>query len=115
MANYTITTRTRKSKSGKVTKVNCIVANMDKLTENEREIIGMYLNTGNYELHESKPKSNEKKGLTREDIEKGLKELKNQKLTAEYNKMKEEKTNFMKISQWYKKALKELEEGKQSK
>lgn len=100
MAGYKITERTRKDKSGNVIeKYNCIIADFENMTENERQAVQMYLQAG-YKLFPAK-KGTTGKGLTKAKMEAYLKENDANGLKELQTKLKN-KENFMKITKWFK-------------
>lgn len=112
MANYKITERTRKDKNGnKLTPEKCIIVDFVNLTENERQAVEMYVKSG-YTLYPKKEKAKAGKGLTTEKMRENLQEIGNEELLKEFDKKVKAKENFMRITSWYKKELKKLEEKK---
>lgn len=99
--NYKITERTRKDKDGNIIeKYNCIVADFEKMTVNEKEAVEMYMKAG-YKVFPKKAKKKAGDGLTKEKMIAYLKENNPNGLKELEAKIKN-KENFMKITSWYK-------------
>lgn len=86
MANYKVNTKNK-----------TIIIDIDKVTDNEMRLIKTYVAVG-YILKEKK------KGVTYEDMRKGLKN--NAAALEELNKMIKDKENYMTIKKWYKEKIK---------
>lgn len=102
MANYKFTKRAIKDKDGNKTgEMDCIIADFDKMTLNEREALEMYIKAG-YKVFPKQNKKKTGKGLTKEKIEAYLKENDEAGLKEFHSKIKN-KDNFMSIMSWFKK------------
>lgn len=102
MANYKITTRTKKDKDGNVKGIEkCIIADMINLTANEQAIVDTYVRNG-YTLYPKKAKAKAGKGLTKDKMKEHLKEIGDEEGLKELEKKVKAKENFMKITSWYK-------------
>lgn len=68
MANYKLTERTRKTKDGKEIKTQCIIADFENMTKNEREAVEMYVKMG-YKLFPKKDRKGIKgNGMTKNEF-----------------------------------------------
>lgn len=109
MANYKVTKRAKKNKDGEIVSYkNYIVVDWEKITSAEEREIQMYLSTGNYTLDRRRPAKKTGKGLTKEKIEKYLKEHSEEGL-KEYKARVTKKENFMKTMQWFKQKFPDAE------
>lgn len=102
MANYKITKRAVKDKNGNIIKYqDCIIADMEKLTESERKIVEMYMNSDKYKVFPRKAKKKGGNGLTKEKMTKYL-ESKDKEGLKELQAKLKAKENFMRIMVWFK-------------
>lgn len=103
MANYRVTKRIIKDKNGNTKgEINCIIADVDKLTREEEKAIQIYLKAG-YKMFPKEHKKETGKGLTKEKMKEMLKD--NPEGLKELNKKLEQKENFMKITKWFRKEF----------
>lgn len=102
MANYKITKRTIKDKDGnKKGEIDCIIADFENMTTNEKEAVKMYMQAG-YKVFPKEAKKKSGKGLTKAKIETYLKEN-DESGFKEFQTKIRNKENFMKIMSWFKK------------
>lgn len=103
MANYKETVRTIKDKYGNVIgKQKCIIADMEHLTVGERQLIEMYMKSGEYKIVPKKARKKVTgKGLTKEKIEKYLKDNDKDGYKQYQDKLKA-KENYMRVMVWFK-------------
>lgn len=103
MSNYKETVRAIKDKDGNVIgHQKCIIADMERLTVGEQKLIEMYMKSGEYKIIAKKErKKGTGKGLTKEKIEKYLKENDKDGFKEYQDKLKA-KENYMRIMVWFK-------------
>lgn len=106
MSNYKETKRAIKDKDGNIKGYQkCIIADMEHLTVGEKQIIEMYMKTGEYKIIPKKERKNNGKSkglLSKENITKYLKEN-DEKGLKEFNEKLKNKENYMSIMTWFKK------------
>ena len=103
MANYKETKRAIKDKEGNVIGYKkCIIVDTKHLTQTEKQLVEMYMKTGEYKIIEKKEKKKSGNGLTREKMINYLKENDKEGL-KEYESKVKQNENYMKIMVWFKK------------
>lgn len=113
MSNYKETKRAIKDKNGNVTGYQkCIIADMEHLTVGERQVIEMYMKTGEYKIIPKKEKKKSGNGLTKDKIRSYLQDNDKEGLKEYENKLKQ-KENFMRIMVWFKNKYPNYEEKAQ--